>query len=114
MTDKDYIDPKGYWGDPEGNIRRMSGEQEIIATVTGHCSEAYIRHLDKFSRPERGPVLKKEGQKRKFQYGFVEPMMQPYVLMKGLTDGEITEEQLSVLSSPSSISGLPFDPIITL
>lgn len=23
-----------YWGDPTGNIRRMSGEQEVVATVT--------------------------------------------------------------------------------
>jgi Cdc6-like AAA superfamily ATPase len=61
--------------------------------------EAYIRHLDKFSQEARGPVLKKDGQKRRFQYSFVEPMMQPYVLMKGLADGKITEERLSVLSS---------------
>src|SRR5215469_6455775 len=51
--------------------------------------EAYIRHLDKFSQPERGPALKKEGMKRKFEYGFVQPMMQPYVLMKGLAEGKI-------------------------
>ena len=74
--------------------------------------EAYIRHLDKFSRPERGPVLKKEGQKRKFQYSFVEPMMQPYVLMKGLTEGKITEEQLSVLSSPSTLSERPSERLL--
>jgi hypothetical protein len=67
--------------------------------------EAYIRHLDKFSQEERGPVLKKEGKKRRFQYSFVEPMMQPYVLMKGLADGKITEEHLSVLSdAPTSPS----------
>ena len=41
MIEKDYLDPKGYWGDPSGNIRRMSGEQEIIATVgEDECSEA--------------------------------------------------------------------------
>ena len=46
MIDKDYLDPNGYWGDPSGNIRRMSGEQEIIATVaTGECSEAEWRAL---------------------------------------------------------------------
>lgn len=71
--------------------------------------EAYISHLDKFSQDERGPVLKKEGQKRRFQYSFVEPMMQPYVLMKGLAEKKITEDHLSVLSnapqSPSLFSG---------
>ncbi len=27
-----------YWGDPSGNIRRMSGDQEIIATATSTCN----------------------------------------------------------------------------
>ncbi|MGH9607781.1 MAG: ATP-binding protein [Terracidiphilus sp.] len=70
--------------------------------------EAYIRHLDKFSQPERGPALKKEGQKRKIQYSFVEPMMQPYVLMKGLSEKKITEEQLGVLSSAPLQPSLSF------
>jgi hypothetical protein len=26
MTEKDYLDPKGYRGDPAGNVRRMSGD----------------------------------------------------------------------------------------
>jgi hypothetical protein len=34
-----------YWGDPSGNIRRMSGEQEIIATVTGECTEEEFKAL---------------------------------------------------------------------
>jgi Cdc6-like AAA superfamily ATPase len=72
--------------------------------------EAYLQHLDKFSQPVRGPVLKKDGPKRRFQYSFVEPMMQPYVLMKGLADGKIREEQLMVLSNPSPAPrGLLFD-----
>lgn len=33
MTAKDWLDPKGYEGDPSGNIRPMSGEQEISAKV---------------------------------------------------------------------------------
>ena len=28
-----------YWGDPNGNVRRMIGEQEIIATITSECTE---------------------------------------------------------------------------
>lgn len=67
--------------------------------------EAYIRHLDKFSQAPRGPILKKEGQKRRFQYSFIDPMMQPYVLMKGITEGKVTEEQLRILSNPSNDPG---------
>jgi len=39
MAAIDYIDPKGYWCDPSGNIRRMGdeyGEQEIIAHHDGN------------------------------------------------------------------------------
>jgi energy-coupling factor transporter ATP-binding protein EcfA2 len=73
--------------------------------------EAYIRHLDKFSQEPRGPILKKEGQKRRFQYSFIDPMMQPYVLMKGITEGKITEEQLRVLSDSASASGPPYEQL---
>jgi Cdc6-like AAA superfamily ATPase len=70
-------------------LRRITKENYEI--------QAYIRHLDKFSQ-SRGPVLKKGGMKRRFQYKFVEPLMQPYVVMKGLSEGLITEEQLNVPS----------------
>jgi hypothetical protein len=41
------------------------------------------------------------GEMRRFQYKFVEPLMQPYVLMQGLADGLITEEHLDVPASSS-------------
>lgn len=45
MTSEDYLDPKGYWCDTSGNIRRMSGEQEIIAVATDKCSQAEWREM---------------------------------------------------------------------
>lgn len=39
MVTPDQLDPQGYWGDPSGNIRRKSGEQDIIATVTDECNK---------------------------------------------------------------------------
>jgi hypothetical protein len=60
MTVKDYLDPKGYWGDPSGNIRRMSGEQEIIATVvSGVCSE--WRALCNVAEPKSRPAQARPG-----------------------------------------------------
>lgn len=32
-----------YWSDPHGNIRRMAGEQDIIATVTDACSDVELQ-----------------------------------------------------------------------
>ena len=34
----DFIDPKGYWADPERNIRRASGEQEVVLKATPACT----------------------------------------------------------------------------
>jgi hypothetical protein len=59
MTAKDYLDPKGYWSDASGNIHRMTGEQEIIATVTGECSEAEWRALYSIGDPKSQPALSK-------------------------------------------------------
>ena len=37
---EDFIDPKGYWSDSERNIRRTSGEQEIVLKATDACTTA--------------------------------------------------------------------------
>ena len=39
----EYIDPQGYWIDPERNVRRMgekNGEQMVILKATPECSDA--------------------------------------------------------------------------
>jgi len=43
-----YIDPKGYWIDPNRNIRRMGqrgGEQVVILRATPNCSDAEWERL---------------------------------------------------------------------
>jgi hypothetical protein len=37
---EDFIDPKGYWADPERNIRRTSGEQGTVLKATDTCTKA--------------------------------------------------------------------------
>jgi len=39
MKDENFIDVD-YWADPERNIRRKSGQQEVILTATSACSKA--------------------------------------------------------------------------
>ena len=45
---------------------------------------SFARHLASFANAERGSVLKKSGVKRRFRYRFTDPLMQPFVIMKGL------------------------------
>jgi hypothetical protein len=50
---KDYLEPKGNWFDPSGNLRRMSGEQDIIATVSPECSDAEWIALARLDNPSQ-------------------------------------------------------------
>ena len=34
-----------YWSDPAGNIRRMNGDQEVIAVTTDQCTEQELYRL---------------------------------------------------------------------
>ena len=49
-------------------------------------------HLNEMCGPERGSVLRKIGERRTYQYHFAEAAMQPFVILKSLKDGVISEE----------------------
>jgi hypothetical protein len=54
------------WGDPSGNIRLMSGEQEIIATTSEECSEAEWKALCNLAAPSQDKLTldRSNGQKQ--------------------------------------------------
>jgi len=56
--------------------------------------EAFARHLHAFSGTDRGPVLRKEEYGKRARFRFANPLIQPYVLLKGVADGLISEEDL--------------------
>lgn len=62
---------------------------------------AFAPHLHALSAAERGPVLQKKGAARKFSYRFINPLLQPYVIMKGLSEKRIDEQILQRLTSGS-------------
>lgn len=59
---------------------------------------AFGRHLNDFCEAKRGPILQKTGVKKRFRYRFINPMMEPFVTMKGLAGKFITEETLNRFS----------------
>jgi hypothetical protein len=61
--------------------------------------EQFAQHLRDFSTT-RGPILERDGRR----YRFIKPMMEPYVTLRGLADGLITESQLN---HPSALSTEP-------
>jgi hypothetical protein len=64
---------------------------------------AFQQHLQKFITPERGEILVRIGQERSYRYRFADPMMQPYVIMKGVEQGLVDPRALEVLSSPAQL-----------
>jgi hypothetical protein len=60
---------------------------------------AFSRHLNDFTEPQRGPILQKFGTARKFRFRFINPMMQPYVILHGLANGLVDEQTVQMLQS---------------
>lgn len=57
------------------------------------------QHLKNLCEDDRGAILEQIGSERKYRYRFVEPMMQPFVLMQGLRNNLITRQQVSELAA---------------
>ena len=62
--------------------------------------ESYAKKLHKFCEEERGPVLRKTDLHNRSRFRFVNPLMQPFVLMKGIAEGLIVEDDLNLESDP--------------
>ncbi len=63
--------------------------------------EAFSRHLHAFCEEESGPVLKRITVRGRPQFRFVNTLMQPFVVIKGLADRIITEEDLKATRDQS-------------
>ena len=61
----------------------------------------FQNHLKKFISEERGRILIRLGKERAYKFRFRDPMMQPYVIMKGVEDEMLEAKSLDVLSSPA-------------
>jgi len=46
----------------------------------------YQQHLNAFTTEGRGEVLQRRGEARRFRYRFRNPLLEPYVILKGLRD----------------------------
>ena len=56
---------------------------------------AFSRHLNDFCEKDRGPILHKHGEVRRFRFRFINPLMEPFVIMNGLSKDLISYEILN-------------------
>ena len=71
---------------------------EMMSRVMGtqYRNDQIAPHLAAFCSEDRGPIIKKSGAEYRWRYHFVNPLMQPFVLMKGLADNLVDEATLSL------------------
>ena len=86
-------DPLGFFGaaDVRAPLSAIMGKRYEIPS--------FARHLDQFCQAARGPALQRSGAPRHYRYRFVNPLLQPYVVLRALEQGLVTLEQLQRLSS---------------
>ncbi len=73
-----------------------------LASILGKTVKIanFQNHLKEFVSKERGGILIRRGKERAYKFQFSDPMMQPYIIMRGVEDGLIQANALDVLSSP--------------
>jgi len=67
----------------------------------------FQRHLNELSGPNRGFALQKAGVPRHWLYRFANPILQPYVKLRGIAKGVITEDLRAQLQSQQEAGDEP-------
>jgi Cdc6-like AAA superfamily ATPase len=67
--------------------------------ITGkpYAITSFAQNLNDFCDEKRGPILQRTGPPRKYRYRFVNPLMQPFVIMQGFKGNKITKALLNKL-----------------
>jgi Cdc6-like AAA superfamily ATPase len=70
-----------------------------LKAITGKKADipTFARHLNEFCEIARGPILQKAGHERRYRYRFVNPLMQPFVVMNGVLTSRIAKPLLDRL-----------------
>jgi Cdc6-like AAA superfamily ATPase len=88
VDDLGYFQPVALRGSLKALLRREDAPVSLFG-----------QHLKILCTPERGSILEVTGTPRRFRYRFVEPMMQPFILMNGLQNSLITKDQVRELAT---------------
>jgi len=67
-----------------------------LSEITNREFEAfnYARHLKDLSGPGRGRILQRVGESFRLRYRISNPILRPYIVMRGIKDKLITKDQI--------------------
>lgn len=58
-----------------------------IITGKNYDIPNFARHLNEFTKAERGAILQRTGETRRVRYRFDSPLIKPYIIMRSVADG---------------------------
>jgi hypothetical protein len=102
--------PKGPLGHfTAGSVRKPMSR---ILGVNAEIAK-FNRHLNAFTEETRGAVLEKTGEPRRWFYRFRDPLLQPYVVLKGVAQQQIEEDAVAELQEARDAGGetAPDEPL---
>ena len=88
--------------------------REPISTILGQRRDvaSYMGQLNALANEDRGPVLGVTGGRRSRRFRFVNPLLKPYVVLRGVREGLITEREAYAFTDPErrTRSRIPMSP----
>lgn len=70
-----------------------------IVPAKNYQASTYALHMNAFTEEDRGRVLQRFGTARNYRYRFTDPMMQGYVILRGLQEGKLTDEIAQIFAT---------------
>ena len=82
-----------------------------ISTILKERREvaSYMAQLNALAGDERGPALNVAGDPRSRRFRFANPLLKPYVILRGVSDDLITEQQAYTFTEPDVARQLSLD-----
>jgi Cdc6-like AAA superfamily ATPase len=68
---------------------------DLMNTGKQYSVPYFSRHLNEFSSEKRGAILQKSGTSHQHKYRFANPLIEPYIIMRALSSGLMTDEKLA-------------------
>jgi Cdc6-like AAA superfamily ATPase len=80
---------------------QQAAVEEPLTKILGERKKAttYAFHMNAMCTPERGSVLERKGEANNPRYRFADPLMQPFTIMKGLSEKLISDETAEVYAT---------------
>jgi Cdc6-like AAA superfamily ATPase len=88
-------------GDELGAFQQSAVTEPLNRIIPGknYRPTTFAFHMNEFCTPLRKQVLERVGEPRSYRYRFTDPLMQPFIIMKGLAEDRIDDVTAEVYAN---------------